>query len=240
MMKKKTIKKILRSKVLCTALLFLCFQSAKSSKDSSIDFTESLEKDLSDAPEVMDSKPLKKKLFTKKPRQKVAVAHSLYEGLRFSFMENSTPLSLEKYSRKTPVLLIFWGSFCGPCLKEFPSLERLAKSMPNLKIVCVAIDGPNEITSELPLFYVNQGKGTESDNQSFLAKHSIESVPAFFLFDTTGKMLWKGIGAKEWDSASVIDKLKKFVEPFQGKLHPKRNKTNRTTKKLSSKQRVHS
>jgi thiol-disulfide isomerase/thioredoxin len=150
----------------------------------------------------------KKKSYTSKPKS--VRAHPLYEGLRFAAMSSNRATSLKESAPHCPSLVIFWGAFCGPCLREFPSLERLSRKMPQLKIVSVAVDGKNEYNSELPLFYLHQGQ--RDQNQRFLEKHGISGVPAFFLFSRQGKLLWSDVGAKEWDSSENIKKLQNFLQ----------------------------
>ena len=204
----KVKKKVFNRFITLIAISFFWLDASMGAQDSlDKDIMEDLDKDLVDLPQL--SPPLRKKSSIKKTRLEASKSYTLYQELRFSSMEGKKILTLKEYSYKLPILLIFWGSFCGPCLREFPSLERLASLMPNLKIVCVAIDGPNDITSTLPLFYINQGK----NNQDFLAKYRVQSIPAFFLFDAAGKLLWNGVGAKEWDSVPVINTLKTFIHP---------------------------
>ena len=217
-----------------TTVLFFgitqCFSVQNVIEDSglsSVGIIEELNQDLVDVPGISEANsPIKKKSF-RKPKLELKKAHGLYEDLRFCSMGGTQALTLKEQSRTFPVLLILWGSSCAPCLREFPSLERLAGVMPTLKIICVAIDGPNEFTSTLPLFYIH-GQNT----QNFLEKHAIQSIPSFFLFDTLGKLLWNGVGAKEWDSPPVLEKIKSLIHPSKKNKNPKKIKQKRIKKNL--------
>ena len=42
------------------------------------------------------------------------------------------------------MILNFWATWCAPCKKEMPSLSRLAKDMPELKIFAINMEKPNQ------------------------------------------------------------------------------------------------
>jgi thiol-disulfide isomerase/thioredoxin len=42
-----------------------------------------------------------------------------------------------------PLLINFWATWCGPCLREIPMLKELQTSRPDLQIVGIAIDKPD-------------------------------------------------------------------------------------------------
>ena len=49
------------------------------------------------------------------------------------------PQSIRSLSGK-PLLINFWATWCGPCLREIPMLKELQTARPDLQIVGVAID----------------------------------------------------------------------------------------------------
>ena len=42
-----------------------------------------------------------------------------------------------------PLLINFWATWCGPCLREIPMLKDLQAARPDLQIVGIAIDKPD-------------------------------------------------------------------------------------------------
>ena len=42
------------------------------------------------------------------------------------------------------MILNFWATWCAPCKKEMPSLEKLAKNHPDLKIFPINLEAPNK------------------------------------------------------------------------------------------------
>ena len=45
-----------------------------------------------------------------------------------------------------PLLINFWATWCGPCLREIPMLKELQASRPDLQVVGIAIDKPDLVT----------------------------------------------------------------------------------------------
>ena len=41
-----------------------------------------------------------------------------------------------------PLLINFWATWCGPCLREIPMLKELQAARPDLQVVGIAIDKP--------------------------------------------------------------------------------------------------
>jgi thiol-disulfide isomerase/thioredoxin len=53
------------------------------------------------------------------------------------------PFSLAD-ARGKVVVLDFWATWCNPCLKAMPRLDRLAKANPDIVVVAINIDDPDE------------------------------------------------------------------------------------------------
>lgn len=49
------------------------------------------------------------------------------------------PQSIKTFAGK-PLLINFWATWCGPCLREIPMLKDLQAARPDLQIVGIAID----------------------------------------------------------------------------------------------------
>ena len=102
------------------------------------------------------------------------------------------------------VLLNVWATWCPPCRKEMPSIERLHRELgpEGLKIVAVSVDDPGatdkikEFTKEFGLtFEILHDPSREIDKN-----YQITGWPETFIIGREGTIRKKVIGEEDWNS----------------------------------------
>lgn len=63
---------------------------------------------------------------------------------------------LHTNSEKTYVVN-FWAMWCAPCVKELPFFEAYAKNNPNVEVLLVSLDFPEDIEGKLKPFLKKKG-----------------------------------------------------------------------------------
>ena len=103
------------------------------------------------------------------------------------------------------VVLNFWATWCAPCRREMPSLERLQAAMPELAVVPVAT-GRNAVEG-IKRFFEEAGVKTLPilrDPQSQLAHAlGVMGLPVTVILNPEGQEVARLIGDAEWDSDSA-------------------------------------
>ena len=103
------------------------------------------------------------------------------------------------------VLLNFWASWCPPCVKEIPSMNRLAESFDADKFEIVSVnfkESPKEITDFMQKVQVDFPVLMDLDGK-VSADYEIFSFPSSFLIDAKGQLRYSVNAAIEWDEPEV-------------------------------------
>ena len=127
--------------------------------------------------------------------------------LKTSFVdlyENNLDLSVYKGKR---IVINYWATWCGPCIKEMPTIKRAEEILEDYGYIFLLVS--DETISKISKF-----KNDRNFDLNFL--RSIESyetlgiysMPTSYIFDENGKIIETIVGAIEWDSEEMINKLK--------------------------------
>ncbi len=115
-------------------------------------------------------------------------------------------VSLSNYDGQI-VLLNLWATWCLPCEREMPSMQRLHEQLGpvGLKVVAVSLDatGPEKVLAwvrdrELTFDVLHNREGRLE------RVYQTTGLPESFVIDRDGVIVKKEIGAREWDSPSQL------------------------------------
>lgn len=143
-------------------------------------------------------------------------ASPLYD-LSFENTEQ-TSISLGEYRDKV-ILLNFWATWCPPCVKEMPSMERLRQHFKGQPFEIVAINAGEQNAAVDAFLLEMESRGTpltfpvllDQKGRSF-REFGLKGLPMSFIFDREGKKLETVGGGVEWDSEENIAKFEKLLK----------------------------
>jgi thiol-disulfide isomerase/thioredoxin len=113
------------------------------------------------------------------------------------------PISLAKF-KGVPVVVNLWATWCAPCVKELPTLDKLAAM--------------HRVDGQLGVIAVSQDDGPQASVDAFLKKLNVTDLAAFhdpksalsgalgpdtvlpttILYDASGKEVWRYVGDTDW------------------------------------------
>lgn len=111
--------------------------------------------------------------------------------------QNGQQTSLSDFKGKVVVVNI-WATWCAPCVREMPSLDRLASQLPADRFAVIA---------------VSQDKGGLAVAKPFLAKLGISGLPIYF--DPMGKM-FRDFGGRGMPTTFIIDQDGLVISRLEG------------------------
>ena len=105
------------------------------------------------------------------------------------------------------VLVNFWATWCPPCRREMPSLERLYQKLKDKDFIVLAI---NQFEDPDHVFAYTGQLGTDPtfpilfDRDSKIAEaYKVAGLPTTYLLDKQGKIRYRAVGGREFDHPEV-------------------------------------
>lgn len=124
-------------------------------------------------------------------------------------------LSLEDF-RGQYVLLNLWATWCGPCKREMPSLDRLQASLGGKNFQVLALSEDRTGINDVYAFFGETGIENLAvyidETASSSRKFGVSGLPGTILLDPQGNMVGRMIGPAEWDSPEAVALLSHFAQ----------------------------
>ncbi|MFT5719985.1 MAG: thiol-disulfide isomerase/thioredoxin [Motiliproteus sp.] len=152
------------------------------------------------------------------------------DGTVMSFIEVTPPESLGAVSllrgetqeielsdfRGKLILLNLWATWCPPCLRELPALDRLQQRLgsEHFEVVAVALDrrgyaGAREFFDKLNIKHLTLYHGS---TDAFAAEFPVDLFPASFLIDSQGRVLSFLRSYADWDAPEAHAMIQRHLQ----------------------------
>ncbi len=111
------------------------------------------------------------------------------------------------------VFLNFFATWCGPCRDEMPDLGRLSDAYRSKGLVVLAVnvrEGAGTVRSFIRDLRLSFPAVLDEDGAvSYI--YGIRPIPVSFLVNRDGAIVWRAMGAREWDSTEVRQYLDRML-----------------------------
>lgn len=122
------------------------------------------------------------------------------------------------------VLLNIWATWCLPCVREMPALQRLHEQLGDrgLSIVAVSVDEPSALRGGVPGLVEEVREFARGFDLTFTvlydpsggiqSRYQVNGLPTTFIIDRDGRIHRKVLGAAEWDEPPFVEQIRSMLE----------------------------
>ena len=118
---------------------------------------------------------------------------------------------------KSPVVISFFATWCHPCLRELDAIHEVYgdwQEETGVRFIAVSIDKSSNVMKVKPLV---RSKGWDYEvlldtNQAFARAMNVTMVPAVFLMDKNGNIVYRHSGYVEGNEEELYEEILKITE----------------------------
>ena len=102
-----------------------------------------------------------------------------------------------------PTLVNLWATWCGPCVKELPTLDKLAESHAvdgRLGVIAVSQDmaPQGSVKAFLDKLGIRRLGAYHDDKMALTGALGVEVMPTTILYGADGREVWRYVGDLDW------------------------------------------
>lgn len=113
------------------------------------------------------------------------------------------------------VLINFWATWCPPCRREMPSMERLSQALKGEAFSVLAVDvgeDPDTIDAFTSQLDATLGFPILLDTRSrAMQAWKVAGLPTTFLVDKQGRIVASAIGGREFDHPEIVRAIRELL-----------------------------
>jgi len=123
-------------------------------------------------------------------------------------------LTFADFRGKT-VLLNIWATWCEPCIREMPALDRLQTELtgPDFEVVALSIDyGGLPAVKDFYQKFGLKALGIYVDKMAKARRElNIVGIPTTLLVDRNGQEIGRTTGPEEWDRSDIVKFIRQYL-----------------------------
>lgn len=122
---------------------------------------------------------------------------------------DGTPIDLQQFRGKT-LFINFWATWCKPCLREMPSIQKAKQLLE--KDGVVFLFASNEDVEEIKIFAQENTYDFRYLRIENAEQIGLEALPTTYIIDPEGKLIFSESGYRQWDSRENVDIIRNTIK----------------------------
>ena len=112
------------------------------------------------------------------------------------------------------VLLNFWATWCEPCEREMPAMQRLHESLgpSGLHLVAVSVDESSDVVDEFRKRFGLTFEILLDADKRVADRYQTYRFPETLLIGRDGVVIERYVGPREWDSPLYQARIRRLLE----------------------------
>ncbi|MGH9418227.1 MAG: TlpA family protein disulfide reductase [Terriglobales bacterium] len=126
-------------------------------------------------------------------------------------LRNGRQVSLASYHGRV-LVLNFWASWCVPCVQETPSLNAMARQLPQdrLAVLGVSIDqDPVAYQTFLDRYHITYPTARQPSEQ-LMHRYGTQLIPETYVIGPDGRLARKLVSAADWTAPAMLAYLRRL------------------------------
>lgn len=145
---------------------------------------------------------------TKGENEKTVNEISILDQIKLKDMDDRS-MNLVQYQGKA-IFINFWATWCGPCIKEMPSIERARNILKDSNIEFLIAS--NETIEQIQSFIAKRNLDLHYVQLQNMEELGVPALPTTYIINPKGELVFSETGSREWDAPVNIELLTQIIE----------------------------
>jgi thiol-disulfide isomerase/thioredoxin len=103
---------------------------------------------------------------------------------------------------ETPMIVHFYASWCGPCLREMPHILQFAQDHPHFSVILLTDDEPEQVAR-----YNDHPRNVHFGRIESLKALGVNSIPLTYFLKPPGEIVKEKLGECEWQNPNFVTEI---------------------------------